>query len=223
VTRELLLPAGRVLPWHAPVAGAVLGLLFLAVPRLSDAVPAPWLALVLLRTAILAHALGLAFLMDDPARHTTATVPTPHAVRTALRLALVAPLTTLWWTAALLLVPSEARPPTGGITLEAAAACVLALAAGAAAVRLSDAPVPGRSVAAAYLFTAVVTPLLLPDRWALLVGPSDPRWEAAHQRWAGVLVGAVVLCGACLPEPLRRRAGAVRIRSLCGTSGPSRT
>jgi hypothetical protein len=223
VARELLLPAGRALPWRSPAAGAGLGLLILAVPRLTDTEPAPWLALVLLRCAILAHAVGLAFLMDDPARHTTATVPTRRALRTAVRLALITPVTALWWTAALLLVPSHIRPPTGDLTLEAAAVCVLALAAGAAAVRLTDAPAPGVSVAAALLFTAVVAPLLLPDQWALFVPPGDQRWGVAHERWAGVLAGAVVLWGICLPEPLRRGPGALRLRSPCGTSDPSRT
>ncbi|EPD57201.1 hypothetical protein HMPREF1211_06931 [Streptomyces sp. HGB0020] len=221
--RQLLLPAARALPWRAPAAGAGLGLLILAVARLVDSDPAPWPAAVLLRCAILADAVGLAFLMDDPARHTTATVPTRRALRTAVRLALVTPVTALWWTAALLLVPSQARPPAGALTLEAAAACVLALAAGAAAVRLTDALAPGPSVAAAFLFTAVVAPLLLPDRWALFVAPGDARWEAAHQRWAGVLVGAVLLWGMCLPEPVRRRPGALRVRSPSGTSDPSRT
>lgn len=223
VTRELALPALRALPWRAPAAGAGIGLLIVGVPRLAGAVPDAWLALTLLRAAILAHALGLAFLLDDPARHTTATVPTRRALRTALRLALVAPLTALWWTAVLLLVPSRIRPPVGALTLEAAAACVLALAAGAAAVRLTEAPAPGPSVAAAFLFTAVVTPLLLPDRWDLLVPPGDERWGAAHERWAWLLAGAALLWGLCLPEPVRRRPGIARIRFPSGTSSPSRT
>ncbi|MGY6020648.1 ABC transporter [Streptomyces spinosirectus] len=223
VTRELALPVLRALPWRGPAAGAGLGLLIAGSQRLSGGTPEPWLALTLLRTAILAHALGLAFLLDDPARHTTATVPTRRALRTALRLALVAPVTALWWTAALLLVPSQVRPPVGAVTLEAAATCVLALAAGAAAVRLSDAPAPGPSVAAALLFTAVVAPLLLPRRWDLLVPLGDERWGAAHERWAWVLAGAAVLWGLCLPEPVRRRPGVARIRFPSGTSSPSRT
>ncbi|MFG2793868.1 ABC transporter [Streptomyces sp. NPDC048419] len=223
VTRELALPVLRALPWRAQAAGAGLGLLIAGASRLAGGTPDAPLALTLLRTAILAHALGLAFLLDDPARHTTATVPTRRALRTALRLALVAPVTALWWTAALLLVPSQVRPPVGALTLEAAAACVLALAAGAVAVRLTDAPVPGPSVAAAFLFTAVVTPLLLPDRWDLLVPLGDERWGAAHERWAWVPAGAAVLWALCLPEPVRRRPRIARIRFPSGTSSPSRT
>jgi hypothetical protein len=48
------------------------------------------LSLCLLRAAILAFAVGLALLLDDPARHTTTTVPTPGPVRIALRVALAA-------------------------------------------------------------------------------------------------------------------------------------
>ncbi|MFE7166841.1 ABC transporter [Streptomyces sp. NPDC057616] len=222
MTRQLALPVLRALPWRAQAAGAGLGLLIAGAPRLTGAAPDAWLALTLLRTAILAHALGLAFLLDDPARHTTATVPTRRALRTALRLALVTPVTALWWTAALLLVPERVRPPVGALTLEAAATCVLALAAGAAAMRLTDAPAPGPSVAAAFLFTAVAAPLLLPDRWDLLVPVGDERWAAAHHRWAWLLAGAVVLWALCLPEPLRRRPAAL-IRFPSGTSSPSRT
>jgi hypothetical protein len=52
------------------------------------------LSLCLLRAAILDFAVGLAFLLDDPARHTTTTVPTPGPVRIALRVALAAPAAT---------------------------------------------------------------------------------------------------------------------------------
>ncbi|WP_406444109.1 ABC transporter [Streptomyces sp. NBC_01613] len=213
LVRELIRPVWRTLPWRALAAGGGLGLLLAGASRLSDGPPNPWVTLTLLRTAVLAHALGLVFLLDDPARHTTATVPTRRALRTALRLALVTPLTALWWTAALLLVPSEVRPPTGDITLEAAAVCALSLALGAAALRLTDAPQPGPSVAAALLFTAVMAPLLLPDRWQLVVAVKDERWAAAHERWAWLLAGAVVALGACMPEPVRRFQPVRRLRT----------
>jgi hypothetical protein len=208
------------LPWRALAAGGVLGLLLAAAPRLSGgAPPGPWPALTLLRAAALAYALGLAFLLDDPARHTTATVPTRRALRTALRLALVTPVTALWWTAALLLVPSDVRPPWAGITLEAAATCALALAAGAAASRLTDEPQPGPSVASALLFTAVMAPLLMPERWALFVEVQDERWGAAHERWAWLLAGAVVAWGLSLPEPVRRFQPVRRLRTRPQAAG----
>ncbi|MGI5455985.1 ABC transporter [Streptomyces sp. CA-249302] len=213
--RELTLPVWRTLPWRALAAGGGLGLVLAGMMRLYSDSLAGWSTLTLLRTAALAYALGLTFLLDDPARHTTAAVPTRRPVRTVLRVALVTPVTALWWTATVLLVPSDLRPPVGAVTLEAGTTCALALAAGALAVRLTDEPRPGPSVAAALLFTAVVGPLLLPGRWALFVFPPDKRWEAAHERWGMVLAAALVLWAACLGEPVRRR----RLRRHRGSSG----
>ncbi|MGW2385188.1 ABC transporter [Streptomyces sp. NPDC001658] len=205
VSGALVGAVARTVPWRAVGAGAVVGLLVVGLPRMLSGEPDPWLALNLLRGAALVFALGLAFLLDDPARELTTPVTTPRRLRTSLRVALVAPVAALWWTAALALVPEEARPPLGAITLEAAATVTLALAAAALAVRLTDEPEPGPSVAAAVLTTACLTPLLLPFHWDLFVPLDDPRWDAAHQRWAGVLAGAVLVWAACGPEPLRRR------------------
>jgi len=202
--RELTPAVARTLPWRALGVGAALGLLLASVPRLPADASFGWPPLTVLRAAALAYALALTFLLDDPARHITSTVPARRALRTGLRLALVTPLTVLWWTAVLLLIPSEVRPPWGAVTVEAAAACALALAAGALAVRLTEEPRPGPSVAAALLFTAIVSPLVLPQRWALFVWPQDKRWDAAHERWAWLLVGAVTALMLCLPEPVRK-------------------
>ncbi|WP_260845366.1 ABC transporter [Streptomyces sp. SLBN-31] len=206
LVRELAAPVCRTVPWRALAGGNLLGLLAAAVPRLSGGAGGPWVALALLRAAVLAHALALAFLLDDPARHTTAAVPVRRPLRVALRLALVAPVTALWWTAALLLVPSSVRPPAGAVTLEAAATCALALAGAALAVRLADEPRPGPSVAAALLFTAFLTVLLWPERWPLFCSPGDPKWGEAHERWAWLLAGALLVLGVCLREPVRGRA-----------------
>ncbi|MER5216110.1 ABC transporter [Streptomyces sp. NPDC002838] len=219
VNGVLVSAVARTVPWRALGAGAAVGLLIVGLPRLLSTPPDPWMALNLLRASALAFALGLAFLLDDPARHITTPVTTPRWIRTGLRAALVAPVAALWWTAALALVPREVRPPTGAVTLEAAATAALALAAAATAVRLTDEPEPGPSVAAGVLTTAVLAPLLLPGRWALFVPVGDPRWDAAHDRWAVVLVGAVLVWGVCGPEPLRRGL----LRSPSGTSDPPRT
>ncbi|NNN37374.1 ABC transporter [Streptomyces sp. S3(2020)] len=163
------------------------------------------LALHLLRATALAFALGLAFLLDDPARQTTAAVPTTRPVRQALRVALVAPFLALGWTVAVLLVPEEIRPPVGDVTLEAAGTFVLTLAAAAVAVRFTEAAEPGQGVAAALLTSAVVMALVLPGRWAMFVAVRDERWAASHERWVWVLVAAALVWVACGPERLRRR------------------
>ncbi|WP_399886400.1 ABC transporter [Streptomyces sp. BBFR51] len=220
LTTDLIGPLWRTLPWRALAAAGTLGLLIAGTPVLTGAEPAPWQTLLLLRGVALIGALGLAFLLDDPARHLTAAVPTHRPVRQALRVALVAPLAALWWTAALLLVPSASRPPAGDVTLEAAAVGVLALAGAALVVRLTEEARPGPFVAAFLLLAAVLAPLLAPGDWALFGQPDDPRWPAAHDRWAVLLVAATAVGALCGPEPLGR--GGRRIRSPCGTSGPSR-
>ena len=75
----------------------------------------------------------------------------------------------------LFLVPEEARPPVGAVTLEAAAIAVFALAAAALAVRRSTGTEPGVAVSAWLLSTAAAAFLLLPDGWA----PWSPRTTPA--------------------------------------------
>lgn len=215
---QLVRPVARALPWRAVGGGAVAGLLLAALPRLTSADPDPWTALLVLRGAALAFALGLTFLLDDPARHVTATVPTRRVVRAALRTALVAPLAALWWTAVVLLIPAEVRPPVGDITLEAAAATVVALAASATATRLTSEPEPGQRVAIALLATSMAAALFLPQSWGMFATPSDKNWAAGHDRWALVLVSAAALWAACGPEPLRRRR---LLRTRRAQPGPS--
>ncbi|MFG2312810.1 ABC transporter [Streptomyces sp. NPDC048566] len=201
----LVRPVWRSMPRLAPAASGGLGLLLAAAPRMASGPSDPWLCLNLLRAAALAVALGLAFVLDDPARHTTAVVPTRRPLRTGLRLGLMAPLVAAWWAAALLLVPGEARPPLGAVTLEAAALGAVAVAAAVVVIRHSGASEPGIAVSAGLIGTAFAASVLLPARWAVFVAPGDPHWGDAHRRWAGVLAVAV-LAGACsLCEPLRRR------------------
>ncbi|MFC8145399.1 ABC transporter [Streptomyces paradoxus] len=201
--RQLVLPVHRTLPWGTVGAAGAAGLLLAALTRTGET--AAQLSLYLLRAAILAFAVGLAFLLDDPARHTTAAVPTPRPFRVALRVALAVPAAAAWWTAALLLVPPGVRPPVGDITLEAGAAFVLAVAGALAAVRFSEVTRPGLPVTGGLLTTAVLAMLFWPGRWALFVPVQDERWAAAHDRWAVVLAGAVVLGVVCAAEPVRRR------------------
>jgi hypothetical protein len=37
-------------------------------------------------------------------------------------------------------------------------------------------------------FAIVAAALVAPERWALLVAPGDGAWDAAQQRWAGLLI-----------------------------------
>ncbi|MEU1850220.1 ABC transporter [Streptomyces sp. NPDC019990] len=201
---ELVVAAFRTLPWGVVSAAGAAGLLIAALSRTAGEA-GEWLALPLLRAAILAFALGLVFLLDDPARHTTSTVPTPRPARIALRAALVTPAVAAWWTVALLLVPPEIRPPVADLTLEAGAAFVLAVAGAVGAVRFSESPRPGPRVAAGLLTSSLLALLLWPGRWALFVPVEDERWAVAHDRWAVVLVAAVLVGVLGAVEPVRRR------------------
>ncbi|GGX29140.1 ABC transporter [Streptomyces malachitofuscus] len=221
VSAVLVRPLARTLPWRMIAAAGTLGLLLAATPRLAGEGANAWLAVTSLRASAVAFALGAAFLLDDPARNTTAAVPTRRVVRHGLRLALMAPVAALWWTGALLLVPRELRPPAAGITVEAAAVLVLALTGAAFAIHRGDGARPGQAVAGFLLASAVLGPLLSPGSWALFVTPDDPRWAAAHDRWA-LLLCAVLAAGAlCAAEPVRRFR-LRRLMSPSGTSDPSR-
>ncbi|MGW4022045.1 ABC transporter [Streptomyces sp. NPDC005009] len=217
----LLRPTVRTMPWRAIGAAGALGLLLAAVPRLMGDQATGRLALDVLRASAVAFALGAAFVLDDPARHTTAAVPTRRAVRHGLRVLLVAPVAAVWWAAALLLVPVPVRPPAAAITLEAATALALALAGAALAVHRGDGARPGQAVAAFLLALAVLGPLLAPGSWALFTAPDDARWAAGHDRWAVLLCAALLVGAVCATEP-RRRLTLRGLRSPSGTSGPSR-
>ncbi|MEV5986062.1 ABC transporter [Streptomyces sp. NPDC052051] len=196
-------PVGRSLPWGVLGAAAGLGPVLGWVTRLTQEGAGTALAVFLLRVAAVGLALGLAFLLDDPARQTTAVVPTRRVVRSGVRLMLVAPLAAASWAAALLLVPERIRPPAGDLTLEAAALVVLALSGAACAVRFSDAPRPGVAVAAT-LLTGTLLATLLPTSGALFVQVDAASWAAAHQRWAALLTLALLAGAALQPEPVHK-------------------
>lgn len=205
LTRELIVPVGRTLPLGVLGTAGGAGLLLAALPRITGDT-GERLSLHLLRAAVLAFAMGLVFLLDDPARHTTATVPLPRPARVALRVALAVPAAAAWWTLALLLVPPDLRPPVADVTLEAGAAFALAVAGAAVTVRCSETTRPGPRVAAGLLTSAVLVMLFWPGRWALFVPLEDDRWAASHDRWAVVLGGAVLVGALGVVEPLRRWA-----------------
>ncbi|MER6558960.1 ABC transporter [Streptomyces sp. NPDC001027] len=202
--RALAAPVWRSLPWRALIAAGGLGLLLASTARLPDRAPDPELGRLVLRLTALTGALGLAFLLDDPARRTTAATPVGRASRAALRLALAAPVAALWWTAAVLLVPAPNRPDLIPATVEAAATACAALALATLAVRFTEAAEVGRA-AAVRLGAAAGAALLVPDRWGLLGTPADPWWQATQLRWAAVLALALTLCATGTGEPVRRR------------------
>ncbi|MGW1785821.1 ABC transporter [Streptomyces sp. NPDC002143] len=201
--RSLVQPVWRSLPWRALSTAGGLGLLLAGTTRLSDHAPDADLGRLILRLTALIGALGLAFLLDDPARNTTAATPLGRAPRAALRLALAAPLAALWWAAALLLLPAPTRPALGPATLEAAAMAVGALALATAAIRFTDTAEAGRPTAI-WLGVAAALAVLIPNRWGLLGTPQDPYWVATQVRWALLLGATATMSVLWTPEPLQR-------------------
>lgn len=225
VVVALVRPTARSLPWTTMAAGWALGLAVAGVPALfSLDLPAEVLVTVV-RAAALCGAVGTAFVLDDPARHTTGVPPVPRPLRQALRAAVVAPAVVVWWVAVLAVVRAGADParwaalPVGAVSVEAAALCAPALALAAAAVRFSEVRVPGPAVAGAVLALPITAGVLLPPRYALFVSPADPRWDDAHVLWAAVLGTALAVWLLCAPEPCRRRRGLRRRRRRLGPGG----
>ncbi|MGN9907477.1 hypothetical protein ACTMTJ_07960 [Phytohabitans sp. LJ34] len=205
----LLVPTARAMPWALFLAAAGLGLVIVAGPAVSTVSLRDEDLLGLLRVAAACGAVGIAFLLDDPAARSIATVPTPRLLRHLLRAALAAAVAGAWWAALLGATVAGAEDGAaatlrlGGVTIEAAALAATALALAAARLRMGDGAAgllagPGVLV----LATAAV---LLPARWALYVPPGDDRWAAAHGRWALLLAAALIALLWAGRDPVHRR------------------
>ncbi|MFI7277299.1 ABC transporter [Streptomyces sp. NPDC049879] len=195
--RGLLRAEARCLPWRLFAAAGGLGLaLAVAAPLLTDAAGT---RLALLRIAALCEAVGAAFVLDDPARHTARTLPVGRTVRQAVRLAAVLPCAALWWAACA--AAGRAAHPVA-LSVEAAALVALAVVLAAGGVRFSGAEEPG-TAAAGLLLALFTVAMLLPEGRTPFVGPEDPRWTAVHRGWAVLLVAATAAWPALAREPLR--------------------
>lgn len=213
----LVRPTLRSLPWILLASGWGLGLVIAAVPVLFSMELSAGVLVNVVRMAALCGAVGMAFVLDDPARHTTGVPPVPRPLRQALRVAAVWLVGAAWWTAVLGVVRLGGDParwaalPSGAVTVEAAALSGLALALAGAVVRFSETRLPGPTVAGAVLALPITAGALLPPRFALFVPPGDPRWADAHVLWAGLLIAVLAIWALCGPEP-QRRFGGVRAR-----------
>lgn len=203
VLRALVPPVWRTLPWRAAALAGAGGLLLAGSTRLPERVPDQGAGWAVVRLVALLGAVAFGFVLDDPARHTTAAAPVGRAVRAGLRTALALPVAAVWWTTALLLIPGPARPPAGPVTVEAAAMATTALALATGVIRCSDATRPGRTTAARLALAAPAV-ALVPDRWGLLGLPGEPWWTGTQVRWASVLCLTALWCAVATPEPLRR-------------------
>ncbi|MFC5746023.1 hypothetical protein [Actinomadura rugatobispora] len=208
VLRALVRPVARSMVWMAPAAGAGLGLVLVAVPLVLSLELDAGTVLYLLRMAALSGALGMAFVLDDPARHTTDVVPVQRPVRQGLRLVLALPPLAAWWAVVCALAAAGTEGgglPVGAATLEAAALVAAALAIAAGAVRFTSAASPGLAAGGAVLAIAIAS-AVLPGGLALTVPLGDDRWEEAHRLWAAVLTLGLAAWTVLAQEPAGRRS-----------------
>ncbi|WP_203708498.1 hypothetical protein [Asanoa iriomotensis] len=213
VAAAVAVPAVRALRWTPPLAALVVGYAMIGVPAVASAGSDPSLVVVLLRLATVSAALGVGFLLDDPARPTTATSPAPAWLPLAARVTAGVVLLAGWWwatlaTAGAALGPASPVLPRDDLTLEAAAVVAVSLAVATTIWRRAARGVVGLVAAPAFL-AAVFVVALLPDRVALLVPFGGSGWAAAHDRWLVVLIAATAvtfLAATWSPSPLSRPA-----------------
>jgi fluoroquinolone transport system permease protein len=203
----LLVPTARAVGWGAPLAGfgLSLGLLALAV-RPGLALPAERLVLWL-RLAMVAGAVGCAFLLDDPSEPTTEGVAGSLLLRRILRVALLLPATAAWWVGVVWRVRAvhpELPLPVAALTLEAAALLAVTVALAAAGSHLAPER-RGGVVAAPALLALASAAFLLPAKVALYAQPGSATWDAAHRRWALLLGLALAAFAVASRDPAHRR------------------
>jgi hypothetical protein len=216
----LLVPTARAVGWGPPLAGFALGLGLLALAvRPGLELPAGRLVLWL-RIAMVAGALGCAFLLDDPSEPTTEAVAGSLLLRRALRVALVLPAAAAWWAAVLWRVHAvhPGLPlPVAALTLEAAALLAVTVALAAAGSRLAPER-RGGVVAAPALLALAAAAFLLPAPAALYAQPGA-AWDDAHRRWALLPAIALAAFAAASRDPGRRRLRGLGRRLARGRSG----
>jgi hypothetical protein len=193
----LLVPTLRAMSWRPFLAGPALGLMVVAVPAAMPVTLTPGNLIMLLRLAAVCAGLGTAFLLDDPAKPTTSTAPTPGWMTVIVRAAVGVSASAVWWAAALGATIAGAAEgvgealPRSGLTLEVGT--VLAAAFALAAVGWRHAPRGVASPAAApAVLVVVILAALLPEHLALLVGVEEPGWSVAHGRWLVLLVAELM-------------------------------
>ncbi|MET7417629.1 hypothetical protein [Dactylosporangium sp. NPDC005555] len=196
---------------RGPVLGAMAtGLAFVAVPAALTVTLRTDNLAVLLRLGMACAAVGIAFLFDDPAKPTTATVPAPAWHSLAIRATTAAAAMSAWWAAAVAITLTGAEDGTGdalplpGLALEAAAVGAVALAAATLAWRLT--PRGHASPAAAPAVLVVFAALAFaPQRAAVFVSVAAPDWDAAHHRLTLLLAACLVVAAAAAAlHPPRR-------------------
>ena len=168
-------------------------------------------AVTVLRGVAVLLAATIALAVDEPSAALLDATPTPMAQRLAARLALCAVLVLPVWALALTVTSLRgADVPLVAMTLELGALATLGLAVPLALRRWWRMPEPA-VVVGPLLLGGLLGAAHLPPRLLLLPPtPLDPSWDAAHLRWAVLLLVALTLLVAALADPATARVVARR-------------
>jgi len=144
----------------------------------------------------------LCFLFDDPAAETSSGSATPLLLRRGVRAAIAVPAAASAWFACTWIGPLTG--PTGAMTISFGALVLVALGAGAAAVRVVGGSRSGLFAAAVVVFVALVLPVAAGR--PPTVDPSLPPWGAPAAYWGLVAALAVAVLVTAHRDPARPSA-----------------
>lgn len=173
----------------------------------------PLRGLELTRIALLVLVAGSLTMLDDPSRTVAEAVPVELRWRVGERVAaMLGWLVPAGGLVAWLVVgrvglgPDGLGPAQPGLLVEAATVLVLGVAVVLLMQRRFAIDEPGQYAAPVLLMLPLA--LLLADavtggRWPLLV-PPGPQWDAAHERWAALLVLGTLAVGVLTRDPAAR-------------------
>jgi len=196
---ELLRLYPKLLRWTPALAASLTVVLLLVWKQgaLGSTEAGVWM----LRGAGLIMAVGSVFLFDDPSSNITNSSPTSLRVRSGARLLLVC-MTVFVGCSPVTILTSQRVSLAGewlGVVLEIAAMIGVAAALSLTMQRWLGLFEPGQFAGIGVVGT-LLGAQLVGARWPMLVGPG-PQWEAAHLRWAVVLLFAVLVVVWQLRDP----------------------
>ncbi|WP_238644566.1 hypothetical protein [Micromonospora cabrerizensis] len=197
------LRAMRIVPL---LTAGLVGVAIVIPPAVTGSVLPPDTHITVLRLVMACVGIGVTFALDDPAKPTAETLPVPAWLGALIRAVAAAAVGGTCWVAALVVTRSGLETmslPYADLTCEAAAVVAVAFLASAIGWRRSPRGI-GSPIAVSALLLAMTVTALLPAPVRLLVATGD-GWDAAHDRWAYVLAGALVATVGVLTVRRRRR------------------
>ncbi|PTA42952.1 hypothetical protein [Micromonospora sp. RP3T] len=207
----LLAPTARAMGWRSGLLTALAGVVIVGIPALSSVELQSDDLASMLRVIAVTGALSVGFLLHDPASAISSVSPLSRLDRQLARVFWISAAALPWWALVLLLAKSSAAPgaeqalPLGGLTGEAVAIFSVALAMAAGAQRFGFENHMGLLVALTLLLLTGGS-FLLAENSAVLVPPSDPRFEDMRVWWYLLSVAAALAFLILSRERAPRRA-----------------